>query len=168
MPVNVIVTVTAVLQSVKMWKATSKSKAGVSGKSLVFNANDYETNSIIIIGQQFIRGLESTYISIFFLTESETLLRKEILVLNDNLTCFTGGLKAEGKNFLNLVIYSDVIIAVLSKYVNKNFTNPTWKQLENIIIAILSNLNPHSLATSETDPRDFQTLCSSASDRPSC
>lgn len=167
MPVNVIVTVTAVLQAVKMWKATSKSKAGVSGKSLVFNANDYETNSIIIIGQQFIRGLESTYISIFFLKESETLLRKEILVLNDNLTCFTG-LKAEGKNFLNLVIYSDVIIAVLPKYVNKNFTNPTWKQLENIIIAILSNLNPHSVATSETDPRDFQTLCSSASDRPSC
>ena len=45
-------------------------------------------------------------------------------MLNDNLTCFTG-LKAEGKNFPNLVIYSDVIIAVLPKYVNKNFTNPT-------------------------------------------
>jgi len=44
------------------------------------------------------------------------------------------------------VIYSDVIIAASPKFVNKNFTNLTWKQLENSIIAILSNLNPHSVA----------------------
>ena len=62
-----------------------------SGNSRVFNASDYATNSIIIIEQQLIRGLKS-YISKFSLTE--TLLGNEILVLSDNLTCFTG-LKAE-------------------------------------------------------------------------